>query len=152
MTLPRVFIFTDGSCSPNPGKGGWGVVLIAPDHNNHRKELSGAEDKATNNRMELRAAIEALKALRETCEVTLHTDSKYLHDAFVERWLEKWKQNGWRTSDKEPVKNQDLWQELDVLIQKHSVTWAWQKGHSTNIEINRCDALANEAREKAFRI
>ncbi len=150
MTLPLVHIYTDGSCSPNPGMGGWAAVLLMPGES-HRKEISGAVAESTNNRMEITAAIEALRSLKRPCRVVLHTDSRYLMDAFEAGWLEKWKRNGWKTSARKPVLNDDLWRELDDLQSGHQVTWKWVKGHADNVENNRCDQLANEARERLRR-
>lgn len=135
----EVKIYTDGACSGNPGPGGWGVVLI---YGKARKELSGGEPGTTNNRMELAAAIAGLSALKRPCEVDLYTDSQYLAKAFNEGWLAKWQNNGWRTSNKEPVSNQDLWQELLGLCEEHGINWRWVKGHAENAENNRCDELA----------
>ena len=136
--MKRVEIFTDGACSGNPGPGGWGAVLRS---GAHEKELCGGESDTTNNRMELTAAIEALEALTEPCQVTLTTDSTYVRDG-ITRWLANWKQNGWRTSAKKPVKNQELWQKLDSQALRHDVTWKWVKGHSGHPENERADALA----------
>jgi ribonuclease HI len=144
-TRPRVIIYCDGACSPNPGIGGWGVLLIA--EGGRRRELSGAVEEATNNRMELTAAIMALRALKRPCDVMLHTDSKYVHGGFTQGWLEKWQRNGWRTSTKKPVENQDLWRELVELTAVHQVEWIWVRGHADCEEHNRCDALAVAARE-----
>ena len=138
--MKRVEIFTDGACSGNPGPGGWGAVLRS---GAHEKELCGGESDATNNRMELTAAIEALEALTEPCQVTLTTDSTYVRDG-ITRWLANWKQNGWRTSAKKPVKNQELWQKLDSQALRHDVTWKWVKGHSGHPENERADMLANQ--------
>lgn len=140
-----VHVYTDGSCSPNPGDGGWAVVLIDP-ASGYRKEISGAERSTTNNRMELLAAIKALQALKKPCSVVLHTDSKYLSEAFTQNWIPRWVSKGWRTSNKKPVKNVDLWQVLIELTDRHDVRWEWLKGHSIHSEINRCDYLANVAR------
>jgi len=138
--MKRVEIFTDGACSSNPGPGGWGAVLRS---GAHEKELCGGESDTTNNRMELTAAIEALEALTEPCQVTLTTDSTYVRDG-ITRWLANWKQNGWRTSAKKPVKNQELWQKLDSQALRHDVTWKWVKGHSGHPENERADMLANQ--------
>lgn len=138
--MKRVEIFTDGACSGNPGPGGWGAVLRS---GAHEKELCGGESDTTNNRMELTAAIEALEALTEPCQVTLTTDSTYVRDG-ITRWLANWKQNGWRTSAKKPVKNQELWQKLDSQASRHDVTWKWVKGHSGHPENERADMLANQ--------
>lgn len=135
----RVEIFTDGACSGNPGIGGWGALLRYKDI---EKELSGAELQTTNNRMELTAVIEALKALKTECNITLYTDSKYVMNG-INEWLENWKKNGWKTSNKKnAVKNIDLWQELDELIKKHEIRWVWVKGHNGHPENERVDTLA----------
>lgn len=133
--------FTDGACSGNPGPGGWGVVLR---YNGHEKELSGGEAETTNNRMELTAAIEALKALKRPCAVRLVTDSQYLRDG-ITTWIERWRRNGWRTSAKKPVKNADLWQALDAAMARHEVTYEWVRGHAGHPENERADALARQA-------
>ena len=134
-------IFTDGACSGNPGPGGWGVILR---YRGTEKELSGGAPETTNNRMELTAVIEALKALKRECDVVIHTDSRYVMDG-VQQWLPNWKQNGWRTSNKKsPVKNVDLWQELDSLLQKHTIRWIWVKGHNGHEENERVDKLARD--------
>ena len=138
--MKHVDIFTDGACSGNPGPGGWGAVLRPGEH---EKELCGGERDTTNNRMELTAAIEALEALTEPCQVTLTTDSTYVRDG-ITRWLANWKQNGWRTAAKKPVKNQELWQKLDRQASRHDVTWKWVKGHSGHPENERADMLANQ--------
>lgn len=135
----QVEIFTDGACSGNPGPGGWGAVLR---YGNIEKELSGGERETTNNRMELTAAIMALRALKEPCNVTLTTDSKYLADGIGKGWAESWRKNGWRKADKKPALNTDLWEELLELFEKHSVTIVWVKGHNGHPENERCDALA----------
>ena len=135
----RVEIFTDGACSGNPGVGGWGAILRYKDI---EKELSGGEENTTNNRMELTAVIEALSALKASCNITLYTDSKYVMNGITE-WLESWKKNNWRTSNKKSaVKNVDLWQKLDELVSKHEIRWVWVKGHNGHPENERCDALA----------
>ena len=134
-------IFTDGACKGNPGPGGWGAVLR---YQGHEKTLYGGELLTTNNRMELRAAIEALTALKESCEVALTTDSQYVRKGITE-WLPQWKRRGWRTAVKEPVKNADLWQLLDVQNQRHRIEWHWVKGHSGHPENELADALANRA-------
>lgn len=134
-------IFTDGACSGNPGPGGWGVILRCKDI---EKELSGGAPETTNNRMELTAVIEALKALKRECDVVIHTDSRYVMDG-VQQWLPNWKKNGWKTTNKKsPVKNIDLWQELDVLLQKHQIRWIWVKGHNGHEENERVDRLARD--------
>ncbi|HHN66725.1 MAG TPA: ribonuclease HI [Thermopetrobacter sp.] len=139
--MKRVEIFTDGACSGNPGPGGWGAILR---YGAVEKELSGAEDDTTNNRMELMAAIEALQALKEPCEVDLHTDSEYVMKGITE-WIHGWKRNGWKTAAKKPVKNADLWQRLDDAMQRHVVRWHWVKGHAGHAENERADKLAREA-------
>ena len=140
--MKEVVIYTDGACSGNPGPGGWGVVLLSGEK---RKELSGAESQTTNNRMELRAAIEALGALKISCAVTLCSDSAYLVNAFQQNWFAKWQQNGWLNSKKQPVENADLWRQLLTLSSRHRVTWVKVKGHAGNKENERCDALARAA-------
>lgn len=135
----RIEIFTDGACSGNPGIGGWGALLRYKDI---EKELSGGEQNTTNNRMELTAVIEALKALKTVCNITLYTDSKYVMCGITE-WLENWKKNSWKTANKKSdVKNVDLWQQLDELIKKHEIRWVWVKGHNGHPENERVDALA----------
>ena len=139
--MPAVEIFTDGACSGNPGAGGWGVVLR---YGGVEKELSGGEAETTNNRMELTAVIEALKALKKSCEIVLCTDSRYVMDG-VQQWLPNWKKNGWRTANKKsPVKNIDLWQQLDSLLELHKIKWVWVKGHNGHPENERCDKLARD--------
>jgi ribonuclease HI len=140
MSEQHVVIHTDGACSGNPGPGGWGAVLI---FGNHEKELKGGEIMTTNNRMELMAAISALEALKRPCLVDLHTDSQYLRNG-ITTWLPQWKNNGWRTSDKKPVKNSDLWQCLDVAMARHRVRWHWVKGHAGHALNERADRLARE--------
>ncbi len=137
---PKVVIYTDGACSGNPGPGGWGAILIAGEH---RKELSGGETPTTNNRMELLAAISALEALKKPSEVELHTDSIYLRDG-ITKWIHGWRRNGWKTADKKPVKNAELWQRLLEAQARHTVDWRWVKGHSEHVENDRADELARE--------
>ena len=137
--MKQVRTFTDGACSGNPGPGGWGVVLQFCDH---ERELHGGARDTTNNRMELTAAIEALKALNEPCRVSLTTDSTYVKDG-ITQWLANWKRNGWKTAAKKPVKNQDLWQALDHESARHEIDWCWVKGHSGHPENERADRLAN---------
>ncbi|MCK6552997.1 ribonuclease HI [Candidatus Binatia bacterium] len=139
--LVSVTIYTDGACLGNPGPGGWAAVLL---WNRHRREVSGYEPHTTNNRMELKAAIEALGTLKRPCIVDLHTDSQYLQNG-MRSWLANWKRNQWRTADRRPVKNAELWQALDRLAQVHQVHWHWVRGHSGHPENERCDELANEA-------
>ncbi len=136
---PLVTIYADGACKGNPGPGGWGVWLST---GAHEKELFGGEKLTTNNRMELTAVIEALASLKRSCEVTIHTDSEYVHKGITE-WIHGWKQRGWKTADKKPVKNADLWQRLDALRALHHVHWRWVKGHSGDAGNERADALAN---------
>lgn len=136
-----VDIWTDGACSGNPGPGGWGAILH---YAGSQKELAGAEAATTNNRMELMAAIQALEALKRSSKVRLHTDSKYVMDG-VTKWIHGWKKNGWKTADKKPVKNEDLWKRLDEANARHEVTWKWVKGHSDNEMNNRADELARGA-------
>ena len=140
MQDPEVMIYTDGACKGNPGPGGWGVLMIAGEN---RRELCGGEPATTNNRMELKAAIEALRALKRPTRVRLFTDSKYVMQG-IETWIHGWKQNGWRTSDKKPVKNMDLWQALDALAAQQQVEWRWVKGHSGDPGNERADALSND--------
>ncbi|RUR12159.1 ribonuclease HI [Legionella sp. km772] len=139
-----VKIYTDGACKGNPGPGGWGVLLR---YNEVEKTLHGGEPLTTNNRMELMAAIKGLEALTRSCTVDLYTDSQYLRKGMSE-WMRQWKLNGWKNSKKEPVKNADLWQLLDELAKKHSITWHWVKGHSGHIENDLVDALANKGIEE----
>lgn len=139
--MASVTIYTDGACVGNPGPGGWAAVLL---WNGHRREISGYEPQTTNNRMELQAAIEALGALKKPCVVDLYTDSQYLQNG-MRSWLANWKRNQWRTADRRPVKNAELWQALDGLAQTHRVHWHWVRGHSGHPENERCDELANQA-------
>ncbi|MCG3169311.1 MAG: Ribonuclease HI [Pseudomonadales bacterium] len=137
--MKRIEIFTDGACRGNPGRGGWGALLRYGDR---ERELCGGEALTTNNRMELTAAIEALAALRERCEVDLYTDSQYVRDG-VAKWMANWKRRGWRTADRKPVKNIDLWQALDREATRHQVRWHWVRGHSGHDGNERADRLAN---------
>jgi len=139
-TAPIVDIFTDGACSGNPGPGGWGAILRFGDT---EREISGFETLTTNNRMELMAAIAGLEALKRPCRVDLHTDSQYLRDGIM-KWIHGWKRNGWRTADKKPVKNVDLWKELDAAMSAHQVRWHWVRGHAGNAMNERADVLARE--------
>ncbi len=139
--MKHVTIFTDGACRGNPGPGGWGVLLR---YGSHEKTFYGAEAETTNNRMELMAAIQALKVLREPCRVELYTDSQYLQKG-VTQWLISWKKNNWKKSDKKPVKNADLWQELDEDCLRHTISWHWVKAHNGHLENEMADALANKA-------
>lgn len=134
----KVVIYTDGACSGNPGKGGWGAVLVYGDKN---KEISGYSELTTNNKMELQAVIEALKTLKRQCSVEIYTDSVYVKDG-ITQWIHNWKKNNWRTSKKDDVKNKELWVELDKLTQEHNIEWHWVKGHSTNEMNNKVDELA----------
>ena len=134
-----VDVYTDGACKGNPGQGGWGVWLKWGDH---EKELFGGEPETTNNRMELTAVIEALASLKRRCRVRLHTDSQYVHSG-ISTWIHDWKKRGWRTADRKPVKNVDLWQKLDEVVQKHDVKWIWVRGHHGNPGNERADELAN---------
>jgi ribonuclease HI len=136
-----VEIFTDGACSGNPGPGGWGAILR---FNGTTRELSGGEAVTTNNRMELMAAIAALESLRRPCQVTLSTDSTYVKDG-ITRWITGWKKNGWKTADKKPVKNVDLWQRLEAAVAPHQIRWEWVRGHSGHPENERADQLARDA-------
>ena len=138
--MSRVTIYTDGACSGNPGPGGWGALMIFDEN---KKELHGGEAETTNNRMELTAAIEGLKALKRRCQVDLYTDSTYVKDG-ITKWIHNWKRNGWRNAAKKPVKNADLWQTLDELAQDQDVTWHWVKGHDGDPGNERADQLANE--------
>ena len=140
-----VEIYSDGACLGNPGPGGWGVVLR---WRAVERELSGGEAETTNNRMELMAAIEGLAALKRAADVRLYTDSKYVRDG-ITRWIHRWKLNGWKTADKKPVKNADLWHRLDEALRRHRVEWHWVKGHSGHAENERADKLAGEAAKKA---
>jgi ribonuclease HI len=138
--LQHVEIATDGACKGNPGKGGWGVVLRM---GTTEKELSGGEAHTTNNRMEMMAAIQGLKALTRPCRVTLSTDSRYVMDGLT-KWIHGWRKNGWKTADKKPVKNQDLWIRLDAAAAAHTVTWEWVKGHNGHVENERVDVAARD--------
>jgi ribonuclease HI len=137
--MKKVIIYTDGACSGNPGNGGWGAILR---YGEHEKEISGFEQNTTNNQMELRAAIEALRCLKEPCKVELFSDSAYLVNAFTKGWITNWKKNGWHTSGKEEVRNIELWKQLDKYAGIHRITWNKVKGHSDNEFNNRCDKLA----------
>ena len=141
MSAPRVDVFTDGACSGNPGPGGWGAILRS---GKHEREISGGERMTTNNRMELMAAIRALEALTKPSTVVVHTDSRYVMDG-ITQWLPRWKKNGWKTSDKKPVKNEDLWRALETECARHQVTWRWVRGHTGHPENERADALARGA-------
>jgi ribonuclease HI len=138
---PHVIVYTDGACSPNPGTGGWGAILVS---GNREMELKGGESFTTNNRMELMAAIAALEALTRPCLVDIHTDSQYLRNG-IKSWINQWKRNGWRTADKKPVKNDDLWRRLDAALTRHRVDWHWVRGHAGHDLNERADRLACEA-------
>jgi ribonuclease HI len=138
MSAHPVIVHTDGACSGNPGPGGWGAIL---DYNGTRKELSGGEPQTTNNRMELMAAIMALEALTRPCTVEMHVDSSYVKDG-ITKWIHGWKKNGWKTADKKPVKNAELWQRLDAALARHRVSWHWVKGHAGHDGNERADELA----------
>jgi ribonuclease HI len=138
MNAQKIIIHTDGACSGNPGPGGWGALL---DYNATRKELYGGEANTTNNRMELTAAIEALKALTRPCKVEMHVDSQYVKDG-ITKWINGWQRNGWKTADKKPVKNVELWQALAEAIKRHDISWHWVKGHAGHTDNERADELA----------
>jgi ribonuclease HI len=136
---PLIVIHTDGACKGNPGRGGWGALLRA---GSHEKEIFGGEAHTTNNRMELTAVIRALESLHRRSTVQIHTDSQYVKNG-IETWIHGWKRNGWKTADRKPVKNDELWRELDTLVARHDITWHWVKGHADNAGNLRADALAN---------
>jgi ribonuclease HI len=140
-----VEIFSDGACSGNPGPGGWGAILR---FKGIEKELSGGESDTTNNRMELMGAIAALESLKESCQVTVYTDSQYIANAFSKKWLESWQKNGWKTAGKKPVKNKELWERLLIQVNRHQINWQWVKGHAGHPENERCDQLAVVQRDK----
>jgi ribonuclease HI len=144
MDAPDVEIFTDGACSGNPGPGGWAAILRMGER---ERELSGGDKATTNNRMELMGVISGLEALKRPCTVTIHTDSKYVLDG-ASKWIHGWKKNGWRTADKKPVKNVELWQRLDAALKPHKIKWVWVKGHSGHAENERADELARLEVEK----
>ena len=135
-----VSLYTDGACKGNPGKGGWGVLMR---YGSHEKELFGGEAHTTNNRMELTAIIQGLAALKRPCAVVIYTDSQYVKNG-MEQWIHGWKKNGWKTAAKQPVKNEDLWQQLDQLAAQHQIQWQWVRGHAGHTENERADALANQ--------
>ena len=143
--MEEISIYTDGACSGNPGKGGWGALLIAGEN---KKEISGGEKETTNNRMELTAPIEALKLVKRPYKIKLYSDSAYLINAFTNGWLNNWKKNGWKTADKKDVKNRDLWEQIYKFTQIHEIEWIKVKGHADNIYNNRCDELARGETEK----
>ena len=140
--LKDVTIYTDGACSGNPGPGGWGAILI---YNEHKKEISGNSKNTTNNIMEMTAVIEALKLLKENCNITIHSDSAYVVNSFEKDWITNWQKNNWKTADKKPVKNKELWQEMINLLNNHKYKFVKVKGHSDNELNNRCDYLATSA-------
>lgn len=140
MSDKRVVLYTDGACSGNPGPGGWGVVLR---YSGALRELCGGENPTTNNRMELMAAIQGLETLTRPCQIDLYTDSEYVRKGITE-WVKGWKARGWKTADKKPVKNQDLWERLDTATTRHQITWYWVKGHAGNPDNERADALARQ--------
>jgi ribonuclease HI len=142
--LKRVQLITDGACKGNPGKGGWACILRYGDY---KRELFGSSPHTTNNRMELAAVIEGLKRLNERCSVEVITDSEYVKNGIMQ-WITGWKRNGWKSSDKKPVKNQDLWMMLDELVNAHETHWKWTKGHASHEDNNRCDELASRAAEE----
>lgn len=139
--MKHVQLITDGACCGNPGKGGWACILRFGEHN---REIYGSEPHTTNNRMEITAAIEGLKRLKEACSVEIVTDSEYLKNG-ITKWIKGWKRNGWLSADKQPVKNQDLWKRLDELVSAHQTQWKWTKGHASHEDNNRCDELATRA-------
>ena len=142
--MKQVQLITDGACKGNPGRGGWAFILR---YGEYRREMFGSEPQTTNNRMELMAAIEGLKRLKETCAVEIVTDSEYVKNGMT-KWITGWKRNGWKSSDKKPIKNQDLWVELDKLVNSHETRWTWTKGHAVHEDNNRCDELASRAAEE----
>jgi ribonuclease HI len=141
LTPKSVKIITDGSCLGNPGRGGWAAILRCGEH---KKEVYGCAQLTTNNRMELTAAIEALRILRHRCDVELVTDSEYLKNG-ITKWIQNWRRRGWKTTEGKPVVNRDLWEDLDALVENHSIKWSWTKGHASHADNNRADELATEA-------
>jgi len=137
----KIEIYTDGACLGNPGRGGYGAILM---YKHHKKEISGGEKETTNNRMELRAVIEGLRTIKKSSEVIIYTDSKYVMDGMM-KWISNWKKNGWRTADRKPVKNSDLWQDLEIEVEKHKIEWIWVKGHAGNHFNELVDELARKA-------
>jgi ribonuclease HI len=145
--MKSVQLITDGACIGNPGPGGWASILR---YGSHKKEIWGSEPMTTNNRMELKAAVEGLRTLREPCDVEVVTDSQYLKNG-ITTWIHSWKRKGWRSSTGEPVKNQDLWHELDEQVNRHKTRWSWTKGHASHADNNRCDELATKAAREQSR-
>ena len=145
--MKKVKVFTDGACSGNPGPGGWGVLII---HNKKEKELFGGEEQTTNNRMELTAVIKALELLKNPSSLEITTDSTYVKDG-ITKWIHNWKEKGWRTSNKKPVKNKDLWTQLDALTKEHSIDWKWVRGHTGHLENEKADELANQGIDNLFK-
>ncbi|MCK5648616.1 MAG: ribonuclease HI [Gammaproteobacteria bacterium] len=143
MEKNKIYIYTDGACKGNPGRGGWGVLMV---YKETEKEFFGGEQETTNNRMEMTAAIKGLIQLKRPCEVVLTTDSQYLRKGITE-WITNWKKRGWKTASKQPVKNMDLWKQLDELVKQHEITWHWVKGHSGHAENEKADELANKGIE-----
>lgn len=137
-----IIIYSDGACLGNPGPGGWAAILL---WNNHHKEISGGFAHTTNNRMEIMAVLEALRTLKQPCSIVINTDSRYLHDAVEKKWIQKWQKNGWKTTDKKPVKNQDLWEQLSSFLDQHQIRFQWVKAHDGQKENERCDQLAKQA-------
>ncbi len=146
--MKKIQLITDGACLGNPGPGGWALILRFDEH---KREIAGFAPHTTNNRMELTAAIEGLRTLREPCDVEVVTDSEYVKNG-ITKWIQGWKRNGWRTSAKKPVLNQDLWAQLDALVGEHQIRWTWTKGHADHDDNNRCDELATQAarEQRAF--
>ncbi len=145
--MKSVTLITDGSCLGNPGPGGWAAILR---HGEHKKELSGSDPQTTNNRMEMTAVIEALATLKQPCRILVEIDSEYVKNG-ITQWIHGWKKRGWKTSAKQPVKNEDLWRKLDQAVARHEIEWKWVKGHAGHDDNNRCDELAREAAERARR-
>ena len=145
--MKSVTLITDGSCLGNPGPGGWAAILR---HGGHKKELSGSDPQTTNNRMEMTAVIEALATLKQPCRILVEIDSEYVKNG-ITQWIHGWKKRGWKTSAKQPVKNEDLWRKLDQAVARHEIEWKWVKGHAGHDDNNRCDELAREAAERARR-
>lgn len=146
MTQFNVTVFTDGSCLGNPGPGGWAAILRC---NGQEREMAGGYALTTNNRMEILAVLEALETLRETCTIELFTDSQYVRNAVEKKWLASWQRNGWKTADKKPVKNRDLWERLVPHLKRHTISFRWVRGHSGHPENERCDVLARSQAERS---